>query len=139
MLELRPKFCNPKAKCLFARASTSLNSESGGEVLKKAALAAGIANPGAFRGTLLRKQLATMTKAQHLPDEDIEEIAEFMQHNMDVHRKYYTLPISTVQKHNVTKVLWAMSFGADTAAVCTTSNSQESEGNICLMLRRCIR
>ncbi|KAK3924588.1 tRNA uridine 5-carboxymethylaminomethyl modification enzyme [Frankliniella fusca] len=59
-------------------------------------------------GTQLRKHVATMMQLLNLRENELDAIATFLGHNIDVHRKFYRLQESTVQLAKVSKVLLAI-------------------------------
>ncbi|XP_070197009.1 uncharacterized protein [Littorina saxatilis] len=68
---------------------------------------AGVKNSALFRSTNLRKQVATMTQCLAISEGDQDLLAEFMGHDIRIHRKYYRLPMDILQKAKVAKVLLA--------------------------------
>ena len=66
---------------------------------------ANVKNPAIFRSTNLRKHIATMTQCMELTERDQDLLAEFMGHDIRIHRKYYRLPMDILQKSKVAKFL----------------------------------
>ena len=63
---------------------------------------AGLDNANIIRSTKLRKHVATASQILALKDHQLETLAEFMGHDLRVHREYYQLPDTAVQR--VTKL-----------------------------------
>lgn len=51
----------------------------------------GAIDPESLRGTFIRKHMASIAITMELGDNDISELADFMGHAEDVHRKYYRI------------------------------------------------
>ena len=68
-------------------------------------------NPKAMKGTQLRKQLATLSTVLNLKATELDQLADFMGHNIRVHAKFYRLPENTLQLAKISKVLMAMEKG----------------------------
>ena len=64
-----------------------------------------------MRGTKLRKQLATVTQIAQLNEGELEQVANFMGHDLKVHREFYRLPTNTIQMAKVSKLLLALDEG----------------------------
>lgn len=60
-----------------------------GTVLRQCSIKCGAKDPTTLRATNLRKHLASSCMAMELNDDMVSEIAKFMGHAEDVHRKYY--------------------------------------------------
>ena len=61
--------------------------------------------PENMRCTKLRKHLATMTQLINLQEEELEQLATHMGHNIRTHREYYRLPHETILLTKVSKLL----------------------------------
>lgn len=77
------------------------------DVIRSYSQEAGVKNSTLFRSTNLRKQVATMTQCLAISEGDQDLLAEFMGHDIRIHRKYYRLPMDILQKAKVAKVLLA--------------------------------
>ena len=73
----------------------------GSDCLRTYADKAGLDNACTIRSTKLRKHVATAAQILALKDHQLETLADFMGHDLRVHREYYQLP-DTVQR--VTKL-----------------------------------
>ena len=83
----------------------------GADVLRELVTQCGLKHPEAMTSTKLRKQLATLSTVLNLKTTEVEQLADFMGHNIRVHDKFYKLPESTLQLARVSKVLMAMEQG----------------------------
>jgi len=94
-------------KYLFARTNfDSLSPIRSTDVLRKHAVAANLKNPRSVTSTKHRKHVATVSQVLNLSRQDMETVAEFMGHDLDVHRTFYRLPQETVQVIKMEK-LWS--------------------------------
>lgn len=48
----------------------------------------------------------------NLKDNELDQLANFLNHNIRVHREYYQLPQSTIQLAKISKLLMAMEKGS---------------------------
>ncbi|XP_041841745.1 uncharacterized protein LOC121654512 isoform X2 [Melanotaenia boesemani] len=71
----------------------------------------GIKNPQALTSTKLRKHIATLSTVLNLKNTELDQLADFLGHNIEVHRKHYRLPEGTLQLAKISKVLLAMEQG----------------------------
>ncbi|XP_076593889.1 uncharacterized protein LOC143324953 [Chaetodon auriga] len=71
----------------------------------------GIKNPKALTSTKLRKHIATLSTVLNLKNTELDQLADFLGHNIDVHRKHYRLPEGTLQLAKISKVLLALEQG----------------------------
>ena len=70
-----------------------------------------INNPTALTSTKLRKHIATMSTVLNLQNTELDQLADFLGHNIDVHRKHYRLPEGTLQIAKISKILLALEQG----------------------------
>ncbi|XP_034538605.1 uncharacterized protein LOC117812108 isoform X3 [Notolabrus celidotus] len=70
-----------------------------------------IKNPTALTSTKLRKHIATLSTVLNLKNTELDQLADFLGHNIDVHRKHYRLPEGTLQLAKISKVLLALEQG----------------------------
>ncbi|XP_076125552.1 uncharacterized protein LOC143105447 isoform X2 [Alosa pseudoharengus] len=68
-------------------------------------------SPERLSSTKLRKHVSTLSKVLNLKDTEMDQLADFLGHNIAVHRKFYRLPEGTLQLAKVSKVLMAMERG----------------------------
>ncbi|XP_067225443.1 uncharacterized protein [Chanodichthys erythropterus] len=95
---------------MFARCG-AMSAYRGGECINKAACECGIKNPEALSSTRLRKHIATMSKVLNLDENEADQLADFLGHDIRIHRQYYRLPEGTLQLAKMSKVLMAMEKG----------------------------
>ncbi|XP_076850568.1 uncharacterized protein LOC143500340 isoform X1 [Brachyhypopomus gauderio] len=95
---------------LFARPN-ALSSYRGSDVLREFGESCGARNPSALSSTKLRKQIATLSTVLNLKDNEMDQLASFLGHDIRIHRQYYRLPESTLQLAKMSKLLIAMERG----------------------------
>jgi hypothetical protein len=83
----------------------------GADVLRDMANACGAKKPGALRSTKLRKHIATMAQVLNLKTHELDQLARFMGHDINVHREFYRLPEETCQVAKISKMLIALEEG----------------------------
>lgn len=74
--------------------------------------ACGAEDPQNLRSTNLRKQIATISQVMNLKDNELDQLADFLGHDIRVHREYYRLLQSTIQLAKISKLLMAMEKGS---------------------------
>ncbi|XP_062385759.1 uncharacterized protein LOC134072896 isoform X1 [Sardina pilchardus] len=74
--------------------------------------ACGAEDPQNLRSTNLRKQIATISQVMNLKDNELDQLADFLGHDIRVHIEYYRLPQSTIQLAKISKLLMAMEKGS---------------------------
>ncbi|XP_030607071.1 uncharacterized protein LOC115795355 [Archocentrus centrarchus] len=95
---------------LFARPG-ALSHYRGSDCLRKYAKQCGAKNPEALTSTRLRKQVATLSTVLNLKENEMDQLATFLGHDVRIHREFYRLPESTIQLAKVSKLLIAMEKG----------------------------
>ena len=95
---------------MFARPE-ALSAYRGGECLQKYAKRCGAKHPEALTSTKLRKHIATMSQVLNLEENESDQLADFLGHDIRIHRQYYRLPQGTLQLARMSKVLLAMERG----------------------------
>lgn len=95
---------------LFARPG-ALSHFRGSDCFRKYANQCGAKNPEALTSTRLRKQVATLSTVLNLKENEMDQLASFLGHDIRVHREFYRLPESTMQLAKVSKLLIAMEKG----------------------------
>ncbi|KAK3909979.1 DNA polymerase epsilon subunit B [Frankliniella fusca] len=80
-------------------------------VLRKMANACGASDPSSLTGTRLRKHVGTLMTLLNLRDHELDAVADFMGHDIGVHRQYYRLSSDTMQLAKVSKILLNMEKG----------------------------
>ncbi|XP_047658877.1 uncharacterized protein LOC113659136 [Tachysurus fulvidraco] len=89
----------------------ALSHFRGSDIIRQIARSCGAEHPEALSSTRLRKHMATMSKVLNLKDNEMDDLADFLGHDIRVHRQYYRLPEGTLQLAKISKVLLAMERG----------------------------
>ncbi|XP_067296597.1 uncharacterized protein [Pseudorasbora parva] len=98
---------------LFARPGVMTNIR-GCDCLRKYANESKAENPELLRSTKLRKQVATLCQLLDLSEQELEQVARFMGHDIRVHRDFYRQTDKTFQIAKISKLLFAMEQGTET-------------------------
>lgn len=98
---------------LFARPGAMTNIR-GCDCLRKYAEESKAENPELLRSTKLRKQVATLCQLLDLSEQELEQVARFMGHDIRVHRDFYRQTDKTFQIAKISKLLFAMEQGTGT-------------------------
>ncbi|TRY65314.1 hypothetical protein DNTS_029582, partial [Danionella cerebrum] len=96
---------------LFARIGTLTNIR-GCDCLRKFAQESKVSRPELLRSTKLRKHVATLCQLLDLDNQELEQVARFMGHDIRVHCEYYRQTDKTFQVAKIGKLLFAMEHGA---------------------------
>ena len=83
----------------------------GADVMRKFSTECGAKLPHALRGTQLRKHVATISQLLNLKENELDILAQFLGHDVRVHREFYRLPSDILQTAKVSKILLAMENG----------------------------
>ncbi|XP_039881471.1 uncharacterized protein LOC120729713 isoform X2 [Simochromis diagramma] len=100
----------PENVYMFARPGV-LSHYRGSDCFRKYANKCGAKYPEALTSTRLRKQVATLSTVLNLKENEMDQLATFLGHDIRVHREFYRLPESTLQLAKVSKLLIAMEKG----------------------------
>ncbi|XP_026063535.1 uncharacterized protein LOC113046779 isoform X1 [Carassius auratus] len=95
---------------LFARPNCQ-SYNRGQDSLRVYARECGAQNPEFLRSTHLRKHVATLSQILNLKNNELDQVADFLGHDIRVHRDYYRLPEATTQLAKISKLLLAMEKG----------------------------
>ncbi|XP_076855742.1 uncharacterized protein LOC143510359 isoform X2 [Brachyhypopomus gauderio] len=95
---------------LFARPS-AMSHYRGSDCIRSFAKSCNASSPGALTSTKLRKHAATLSTVLNLKDTDMDQLANFLGHDIRIHREYYRLPEKTLQLAKVSKILMALEQG----------------------------
>ncbi|XP_039283303.1 uncharacterized protein LOC120351152 [Nilaparvata lugens] len=95
----------------FAIPRTKNSCFRGCDVLRHFAKQSGVQYPELIRSTKLRKHVATMSQLLNLSGNEIECLATFMGHSVNVHKEYYRLPDDVGQVAKISKLLLALESG----------------------------
>ena len=68
-------------------------------------------HPEYVTSTKLRKHAATLSQLLCLKENELDVLANFMGHDIRVHREYYRLPENTLQTAKVAKILMLLERG----------------------------
>lgn len=116
------------ANCfLFARPSCQSHYR-GQDCLRFYAIQCGAQNPEHLRSTHLRKHVATLSQILNLKNNELDQVADFLGHDIRVHREYYRLPEATTQLAKISKLLLAMEKGCLTELQGKSLDDIEIEG-----------
>ncbi|XP_028271116.1 uncharacterized protein LOC114444039 isoform X1 [Parambassis ranga] len=96
---------------LFARPHC-LSSYRGQDCLRIYANECGAQNPELLRSTHLCKHVATLSQILNLKNHELDQVADFLGHDVRVHREYYRLPEATTQLAKISKLLLALEKGS---------------------------
>ncbi|KAG7465900.1 hypothetical protein MATL_G00159130 [Megalops atlanticus] len=100
----------PENIYMFARPN-ALSHYRGSDCLRVFAKECGAKNPKALSSTKLHKHVAMLSKVLNLNDTKLDELADFLGHDIRVHREYYRLPEGTLQLAKISKILMALETG----------------------------
>ncbi|MEQ2233169.1 hypothetical protein ILYODFUR_019194, partial [Ilyodon furcidens] len=100
----------PENPYLFARSVGTANIR-GCDCLRKYAVESKAENPELLRSTKLRKQVATLCQLLDLGEQELEQVARFMGHDIRVHHDFYRQTDKTFQITKISKLLFAMEQG----------------------------
>lgn len=95
---------------MFARPAAKTHLR-GSDCLRAFAGACGAKCPKALTSTRLRKHAATLSTVLNMTDTEMDQLANFLGHDIRVHREFYRLPEKTLQLAKVSKLLMALEQG----------------------------
>ncbi|XP_059907746.1 uncharacterized protein LOC132457512 isoform X3 [Gadus macrocephalus] len=95
---------------LFARPGT-VNHLRGSDAIRLFARVCGAQRPDSLSSSKLRKQVSTLSKVLNLNDTELDQLADFLGHDIRIHRQYYRLPEGTLQLAKISKILMACEQG----------------------------
>lgn len=114
LIEKRFLIANPSNTYLFPTRTTTSHIR-GTDCLRTFSKACGAEEPNRLTSTKLRKHIATMSQLLNLKDNELDVLAQFLGHDIRVHREFYRLPEATVQVAKVSKLLLMMERGDPSA------------------------
>ena len=91
--------------------SHSDNHLRGCDTLRQAANSCGAKNPSSLRSTIFRKHVATLSQVLNLKNNELDLLAQFMGHDVRVHREFYRLPNDVLQTSKLAKLFLLMDNG----------------------------
>lgn len=115
LLEDRRDACNVHKEnpFLFGRPQCPSTSHyRGQDCIRQFAHMCGAKNPEHLRSTHLRKHVATLSQILNLKDNELDQLANFLGHDIRVHRDFYRLPEATIEIAKISKLLLAMEKGS---------------------------
>ncbi|CAB1443445.1 unnamed protein product, partial [Pleuronectes platessa] len=83
----------------------------GSDCLRCFANACGAKCPKSLTSTKLRKHAATLSTVLNMTDTEMDQLANFLGHDIRIHREFYRLPEKTLQLAKISKVLMALEQG----------------------------
>lgn len=83
----------------------------GGRCIKKFVDECDVKNPKALTSTKLCKHIATLLTVLNLKTNEHDQLADFLGHNIDVHRQHYRLLEGSLQMTKISKILLALEQG----------------------------
>lgn len=95
---------------VFARPA-AMSHLRGSDCIRGFAKACGAKCPKALSSTKLRKHAATLSTVLNMTDTDMDQLANFLGHDIRIHREFYRLPDKTLQLAKISKVLLALESG----------------------------
>lgn len=95
---------------LFGRPQ-ALSHYRGQDCLRIYASQCGAKHPELLRSTQLRKHVATLSQILNLKNNELDQVADFLGHDIRVHRDFYRLPVPTMQLAKISKLLLSMEKG----------------------------
>ncbi|KAE8298900.1 hypothetical protein D5F01_LYC03409 [Larimichthys crocea] len=95
---------------MFARPE-AMTHFRGSDSLRGFAKVCGAKCPKALTSTKLRKHAATLSTVLNMTDTEMDQLANFLGHDIRVHREFYRLPEKTLQLAKISKVLMALEQG----------------------------
>ncbi|KAJ8034113.1 hypothetical protein HOLleu_20819 [Holothuria leucospilota] len=97
---------NSHQKFIFSRVSESATTPLRAyDCMTEMANQANLDQPEHIRTTKLRKQIATVTQVLGLKENELEQLANHMGHDIKIHREYYRLPQECLMLAKVSKLL----------------------------------
>nr|XP_046253175.1 uncharacterized protein LOC124063495 isoform X2 [Scatophagus argus] len=100
----------PENTYLFARPASRI-CYRGTDGLRYFAKVSGAKSPENLTSTKLRKQTGTLSQVLNLTNTELDQLADFLGHDIRVHRQFYRLPEGTLQLAKISKILMALEQG----------------------------
>uniref|UniRef100_A0A1A8FTH6 Si:ch73-211l13.2 n=3 Tax=Nothobranchius korthausae TaxID=1143690 RepID=A0A1A8FTH6_9TELE len=95
---------------MFARPE-AMTHFRGSDCLRVFATACGAKCSKSLTSTRLRKHAATLSTVLNMTDTQMDQLANFLGHDIRIHREFYRLPEKTLQLAKISKVLMALEQG----------------------------
>ncbi|XP_060084134.1 uncharacterized protein LOC132563388 [Ylistrum balloti] len=100
-------------KYVFSRKSPSTRTYRARDVLREMCLKVNLKYADLITYTNLRKHIATMAQVHELSENEKDQLAKFLGHDIRIHREVYRQPLDLVQKTKITKMLLRVNEGLD--------------------------
>jgi hypothetical protein len=81
------------------------------DVIRQFASDSGTEAPSLITSTSLRKHISTTSQILNLKDNELDALANFLGHDVRVHREFYRLPENTVELAKISKLLLQLEAG----------------------------
>ena len=111
MIEKRKECGVPDQNEFLFAIPNCLTHYRGHQCLRQLADECGAKRPEYLRSTQLRKDIATTSQILNLKNNELDQLADFMGHNISVHRQFYRLSEPTIQSAKISKLLLALEKG----------------------------
>lgn len=95
---------------MFARPA-AMTHFRGSDCIRSFAKLCGAKSPTSLTSTRLRKHAATLSTVLNMTDTEMDQLANFLGHDIRIHREFYRLPEKTLQLAKISKVLMALEQG----------------------------
>jgi len=100
---------NPENPFIFAVATNgSTKNVRGSDAVRKHVRSCNLSCPESIYSTNLRKHVATLSQILNLDKNEMEMLATFLGHDLDIHKKYYRLPENALQLAKCGKLMLLM-------------------------------
>lgn len=110
LIEHREK-ANITGAYVYCRPSPSERPYRATDVLRETAFIADLKYPHAITYTNLRKHVATMAQVHEIGELGQDQLANFLGHNIRIHREVYRQPLDLIQKTKIVKMLLRVNEG----------------------------
>ncbi|KAK0140187.1 hypothetical protein N1851_022885 [Merluccius polli] len=111
MIEKRKECGVPDENEYLFAVPSCLTCYRGHQCLRQLADECGAKMPEYVRSTQLRKDIATTSQILNLKSNELDQLADFMGHDISVHRQFYRLSEPTIQSAKISKLLLALEKG----------------------------
>ena len=98
---------------VFARSEDATTAVRTSDVLRKYSGLCGAKCPELLRSTALRKHIATISQLMNLKDNELDLLAQYLGHDISVHREFYRLPNAQIQLAKLAKLLMFLDQAED--------------------------
>lgn len=103
---------NPENQFIFpVLGNGSVKNMRGSDAIRKHTRLCNLKCPESIYSTNLRKHVATLSQLLNLEKNELEMLANFLGHDIDIHKKYYRLPEDTLQLAKCGKLMLLMEKG----------------------------